>query len=162
MKFVSIIVAKSKNNAIGNKGKLPWHIPEDLKKFKAITMGKPMIMGRSTFESIGRALPGRKNIIMTRDVNYQADDILVAHCPEEALILSGKSNEIMIIGGGEIYSIFFHMVNRLYLTNVAKYVDGDVFFPEIDFSEWQVVSEEKFPENAERKIGFSIEILERV
>ena len=86
MSFLSIIVAKSRNNVIGSEGNLPWHIPEDLKKFKSITMGKPMIMGRSTFESIGKALPGRKNIVMTRDKEYQADGISVAHNLEEALV----------------------------------------------------------------------------
>ena len=162
MSFISIIVAKSRNNVIGSEGNLPWHIPEDLKKFKSITMGKPMIMGRSTFESIGKALPGRKNIVMTRDKGYQADGISVAHSLEEALILCEQAREIMIIGGGEIYKIFIGMVNRLYLTNVEKHIDGDVFFPEIDLSKWKVMSKEEFPVSTERKIGFSLEILERI
>ena len=162
MSFLSIIVAKSRNNVIGSEGNLPWHIPEDLKKFKSITMGKPIIMGRSTFESIGKALPGRKNIVMTRDKEYQADGISVAHNLEEALILCEQAREIMIIGGGEIYKLFFGMVNRLYLTNVEKYIDGDVFFPEIDLSKWNVIKKEEFPMNTERKIGFSLEILERI
>ena len=162
MSFLSIIVAKSRNNVIGSEGNLPWHIPEDLKKFKSITMGKPMIMGRSTFESIGKALPGRKNIVMTRDKEYQADGISVAHNLEEALILCEQAREIMIIGGGEIYKLFFDIVNRLYLTNVEKYIDGDVFFPEIDLSKWNVIKKEEFPMNTERKIGFSLEILERI
>ena len=162
MSFISIIVAKSRNNVIGSEGNLPWHIPEDLKKFKSITMGKPMIMGRSTFESIGKALPGRKNIVMTRDKGYQADGISVAHSLEEALILCEQAREIMIIGGGEIYKIFIGMVNRLYLTNVEKHIDGDVFFPEIDLSKWKVMSKEEFPVSTERKIGFSLEMLERI
>ena len=162
MSFISIIVAKSRNNVIGSEGNLPWHIPEDLKKFKSITMGKPMIMGRSTFESIGKALPGRKNIVMTRDKRYQADGISVAHSLEEALILCEQAREIMIIGGGDIYKIFIGMVNRLYLTNVEKHIDGDVFFPEIDFSKWKVMSKEEFPVSTERKIGFSLEMLERI
>jgi len=162
MSFISIIVAKSRNNVIGSEGNLPWHIPEDLKKFKSITMGKPMIMGRSTFESIGKALPGRKNIVMTRDKGYQADGISVAHSLEEALILCEQAREIMIIGGGEIYKIFIGMANRLYLTNVEKHIDGDVFFPEIDLSKWKVMSKEEFPVSTERKIGFSLEILERI
>ena len=162
MSYISIIVAKSRNNVIGNEGNLPWHIPEDLKKFKSITMGKPMIMGRSTFESIGKALPGRKNIVMTRDKEYQANDISVAHTLEEALILCGQAREIMIIGGGEIYKLFFGMVNRLYLTNVEKYIDGDVFFPEIDLSKWKMIRKEEYPMNTKRKIGFNLEILERI
>ena len=162
MSIISIIVAKSHNNVIGSKGNLPWHIPEDLKKFKSITMGKPMIMGRSTFESIGKALPGRKNIVMTRDKEYQADGISIAHNLEEALILCDQAREIMIIGGAEIYKLFFGMANRLYLTNVEKHIDGDVFFPEIDLSKWKMIREEEFPMNTERKIGFSLEILERI
>ena len=162
MSSLSIIVAKSRNNVIGSEGNLPWHIPEDLKKFKSITMGKPMIMGRSTFESIGKALPGRKNIVMTRDKGYQADGISVAHTLEEALILCEQAREIMIIGGGEIYRLFFGKVNRLYLTNVEKYIDGDVFFPEIDLSKWKMIRKEEFPMNTERKIGFNLEVLERI
>ena len=121
-----------------------------------------MIMGRSTFESIGKALPGRKNIVMTRDKGYQADGISVAHSIEEALILCEQAREIMIIGGGDIYKIFIGMVNRLYLTNVEKHIDGDVFFPEIDLSKWKVMSKEEFPVSTERKIGFSLEMLERI
>ncbi len=162
MSFISIIVAKSRNNVIGSEGSLPWHIPEDLKIFKSITMGKPMIMGRSTFESIGKALPGRKNIVMTRDREYQADGISIAHNLEEALILCEQAKEIMIIGGGEIYKIFFGMVNRIYLTNVEKHIDGDIFFPEIDLSKWKVMNKEEFPVSTERKIGFSLEMLERI
>ena len=162
MSFLSIIVAKSRNNVIGSEGNLPWHIPEDLKKFKSITMGKPMIMGRSTFESIGKALPGRKNIVMTRDKEYQADGISVAHNLEEALVLCEQAREIMIIGGGEIYKLFFGIVNRLYLTNVEKYIDGDVFFPEIDLSKWKMIRKEEFPMNTERNIGFNLEVLERI
>ena len=162
MSFLSIIVAKSRNNVIGSEGNLPWHIPEDLKKFKSITMGKPMIMGRSTFESIGKALPGRKNIVMTRDKEYQAEGISIAHTLEEALILCEQAKEIMVIGGGEIYKLFFGMVNRLYLTNIEKYIDGDVFFPEIDLSKWKMIRKKEFPMNTERKRGFNLEVLERI
>ena len=162
MSYISIIVAKSSNNVIGNDGNLPWHIPEDLKNFKSLTMGKPMIMGRSTFESIGKALPGRKNIVMTRDKKYQANDISVAHTLEEALIMCDEAREIMIIGGGEIYKLFFGMVNRIYLTNVEKHIDGDVFFPDIDLSKWKMIRKEEYPLNTERKIGFNLEILERI
>ena len=162
MSYISIIVAKSSNNVIGNEGNLPWHIPEDLKNFKSLTMGKPMIMGRSTFESIGKALPGRKNIVMTRDKKYQANDISVAHNLEEALIMCDGAREIMIIGGGEIYKLFFGMVNRIYLTNVEKHIDGDVFFPDIDLSKWKMIRKEEYPLNTERKIGFNLEILERI
>ena len=162
MSYISIIVAKSSNNVIGNEGNLPWHIPKDLKNFKSLTMGKPMIMGRSTFESIGKALPGRKNIVMTRDKKYQANDISVAHTLEEALIMCDEAREIMIIGGGEIYKLFFGMVNRIYLTNVEKHIDGDVFFPDIDLSKWKMIRKEEYPLNTERKIGFNLEILERI
>ena len=121
-----------------------------------------MIMGRSTFESIGKALPGRKNIVMTRDKEYQAEGISIAHTLEEALILCEQAKEIMVIGGGEIYKLFFGMVNRLYLTNIEKYIDGDVFFAEIDLSKWKMIRKKEFPMNTERKIGFNLEVLERI
>ena len=104
---LSIIVAKSMNNVIGVDGDLPWHIPEDLKNFKAITMGKPLLMGRATYESIGRPLPGRRNIIITRQTDYQVDGADVFLSPESALATIDDTEEVMIIGGGEIYEAFF-------------------------------------------------------
>ena len=161
MRYVSIIVAKSQNNVIGNDGQLPWHLTEDLKKFKSITMGKPMIMGRNTFESIGKALPGRKNIILTRNLNYSAENVCVVNTKKEAIDACGEQKEIMIIGGGEIYKEFISITNRLYLTNVDIEIEGDAFFPEINLSNWNLISREDYPRTTHREIGFNMEILER-
>ena len=161
MRYVSIIVAKSENNVIGSNGQLPWHLSEDLKKFKSITMGKPMIMGRNTFESIGKALPGRKNIILTKNLNYSAENVFIVNTIEKAIEACGEHKEIMIIGGGEIYKAFLGITNRLYLTNVDIEIEGDVFFPEINLSHWNLISREDYPRTTQRNIGFNMEILER-
>ena len=161
MKHLSIIVAKSKNAVIGNNGRLPWHLSEDLKRFKSITMGKPIIMGRVTYESIGKPLPGRDNIILTRRSNYVKEGIIITRSPDEALKSARDSDEVMVIGGGEIYKEFIARVNRLYITHVDLNIDGDAFFPKIDYSNWRAMSREDFPRNKEREIGFCFEVLER-
>ena len=161
MKHLSIIVAKSKNDVIGNNGRLPWHLSEDLKRFKSITMGKPIIMGRVTYESIGKPLPGRENIILTRRSNYPEKGITIIHSSDEALKSARDSDEVIIIGGGEIYKEFLSRVNRLYITHVDLHIDGDAFFPKVDYSDWQVMSREDFPVNKDREIGFCFEVLER-
>ena len=149
------------NNVIGVDGDLPWHIPEDLKNFKAITMGKPLLMGRATYESIGRPLPGRRNIIITRQTDYQVDGADVFLSPESALATIDDTEEVMIIGGGEIYEAFFDKVKRIYITYVEKNVDGDTFFPEIDYNFWKITSKQFFPINEQRKVAFWFEVLER-
>jgi dihydrofolate reductase len=161
MKLLSIIVAKSKNDVIGNNGRLPWHLSEDLKRFKSITMGKPIIMGRVTYESIGKPLPGRENIILTRRSNYLEKGITIIHSSDEALKSARDSDEVIIIGGGEIYKEFLSRVNRLYITHVDLHIDGDAFFPKVDYLDWQVMSREDFPVNKDREIGFCFEVLER-
>jgi len=141
---LSIIVAKSINNVIGVDGDLPWHLSEDLKNFKAITMGKPIIMGRATFESIGRPLPGRRNIIITRQTDYKVDGAEIFLSPESALEAIKDAEEVMIIGGGQIYTALFDQVNRIYITYVEINIDGDTFFPEIDYAFWKITSKEFF------------------
>jgi len=115
---VSIIVAVSANNVIGRDGGLPWHISEDLKRFKAITMGKPIVMGRRTHESIGKPLPGRQNIVITRQEGYVVEGCDVVSSPAAALRAAGDVDEVMIIGGGEIYDLFLNQATRIYLTRV--------------------------------------------
>jgi len=161
MKYLSIIAAKSKNNVIGNNGRLPWHLSEDLRRFKSITMGKPIIMGRATYESIGKPLPGRENIILTRRSDYFEQGVTITHSLDEALKSAKSSDEVMVIGGGEIYKEFIARVNRLYITHVDLDIDGDAFFPEIDYSNWQVMSCEDFPRKKDREVGFCFEVLER-
>ena len=158
---ISAIVAASSNNVIGNNGGLPWRLPEDLKRFKAITMGKPMIMGRATWDSIGRALPGRKNIVVTRRKNFVAEGCDVVATVDDAIAAAGEVDEVMIIGGGQLYRQLLPRTDRIYLTRVHANIDGDTRFPELDDSEWQVVSEESFPVSAEREFAFDILTMDR-
>jgi dihydrofolate reductase len=145
---LSLIVAVSRNGVIGVDNQLPWHLPEDLKYFKSVTMGKPLIMGRKTYDSIGRPLPGRTNIVITRDPSWQAQGVEVAQSLEAALQLGHSAcdaagvDEIMVIGGEQIYRMTLPEADRLYLTQVDAEVEGDAFFPEVDFSQWQQISEQ--------------------
>ncbi len=159
---VSMIVAVSANNVIGANAGLPWRLQEDLRRFKEITMGKPMIMGRLTFESIGKALPGRCSIVITRQVDYQREGLEVVTTPDAALELAGDVDEVMIIGGGEVYEQFLPMTDRIYLTRVHAEFDGDTLFPEINEDEWRIVSSEPLPPNDERPFSISFQTLERV
>lgn len=139
----SIIVAVSKNNMIGKDNSIPWFIPEDLKRFKEITMGKKMIMGRKTFESLPGVLPGRKHIILTRNKDYKVDNENVeVYYDFDDLINKFKDNEeeVFIIGGSEIYNKFYKYANKLFLTEVDLEVDGDTTFPVIDLNEWDLVN----------------------
>lgn len=148
---VSLIVAVSLNGVIGINNQLPWHLPEDLKYFKSVTMGKPIIMGRKTYDSIGRALPGRTNIVITRDSNWQAEGVEVAQTLVQAMTLGRLAcaqagiDEVMVIGGEQIYRMTLAAADRLYLTEVQAEVEGDAFFPDVDAQDWQQVSE-KLPE----------------
>ncbi|NIV17210.1 MAG: hypothetical protein GWN47_02110 [Woeseiaceae bacterium] len=159
---VSMIVAASANNVIGEEGGLPWHLSEDLKRFKEITMGKPMIMGRATWESIGKALPGRRSIVLTRQADYEAEGAEVVNTPEAALELTGEADEVMIIGGGKVYEEFMPITERIYLTRVHAEIDGDTFFPELDEDEWRIVSSKPLPANDERPFSISFQTLERI
>ena len=159
---VSMIVAASANNVIGANAGMPWHLREDLRRFKEITMGKPMIMGRLTFESIGKALPGRRSIVITRQVDYQQAGVEVVTTPDAALELAGDAEEVMIIGGGEVYEQLLPMTDRIYLTRVHAEFDGDTFFPEINEDEWRIVSSEPLPPNDERPFSISYQTLERI
>lgn len=143
---LSMIVAMSKNRVIGRDNQLPWHLPADLKHFKAVTMRKPIVMGRKTFESIGRPLPGRPNIVLTRDRDWTAKDVSVFSSIEDALQNLGDHEEVMIIGGAQIYSALLSRADRLYLTEIDTLVDGgDAFFPDLDDAEWTEVSRETHP-----------------
>lgn len=159
---VSIIVAASTNNVIGNDGGLPWRLSEDLKRFKNITMGKPMIMGRATWESIGRALPGRQNIVITRQDAFVAEGCDVVATIEEALEEAGDVEEVMIIGGGNLYEQFLPKTDRLYFTRVHTRIDGDTYFPVINESEWELISQELFPACIDREHAFDMLVLDRI
>lgn len=140
---ISLVVAASTNHVIGAAGQLPWHLSDDLKRFKSLTMGKPIIMGRKTFESIGRALPGRQNIVITTQDGYVAAGCDVVGSVEGAIAAAGDEAEKMVIGGGEIYRLFLPLADRVYLTRVNVEVDGDTLFPELDSATWREVEREE-------------------
>lgn len=140
---VSIIVAKAQNNTIGAGNQLLWHISDDLKRFKAITTGHTIIMGRKTYQSIGRALPNRKNIVVTRDAEFVAPGCLVYGSFSDALSSCSAEDEVFIIGGGEIYQQALPLASRLYITQVHKSFDGDTYFPEFDADGWREVSRQE-------------------
>lgn len=142
MTIIALIVAVADNGVIGNKNQLPWRISADLKYFKKVTLGKPIIMGRLTYDSIGKALPGRTNIVMTRDTSWQAEGVRIASDLDQALAIASKIadesmlEEVMVIGGETVYREALSKTDRLYLTRVHTLVEGDAFFPELNMSEW--------------------------
>ena len=152
---ISLIVAVSRNGAIGLNNQLPWYLPEDLKYFKSVTMGKPLIMGRKTFDSIGRPLPGRANIVLTRDPQWTSDGVEVVQSVEQALVAgeiaceAADVDEIMVIGGEQIYRMTIDLADRIYLTQVDVDVEGDAFFPNIDLNNWSQTSV-KLPESIDK------------
>ncbi len=162
--ILSLIVAVAENGVIGRDGALPWRLPEDLKWFKARTMGKPIIMGRKTWESFPRRpLPGRTNIIVTRNAAYRAEGGVVATSLDLALeIARGEAtDEIMVIGGAELYALALPRAKRIYLTEVAVRPEGDTFFPTFDRSGWLAYVEAVHPPSEMQPIGYSFIILER-
>jgi dihydrofolate reductase len=148
---------------IGAEGGMPWHLPADLKFFKSVTMGKPIVMGRSTWESIGRALPGRTNIIITRNTHFQAEGCRLAHSVDEALAIAKEESaeEVMIIGGGGIYEQTLDRVDRLYLTRIAAHLVGDTHFPVINPEEWQEVSRQEHKADGDNPFDLTFIVLDR-
>lgn len=159
--MISLLVAYDLNRVIGIDNKMPWHIPEELKYFKKVTMGKAIVMGRKTFESIGRPLPGRLNIIVTRNKNYEAAGVEVFHDLQTA-VERGKeySDEVVIIGGAEIFNLAMDSADRLYITIIRKAFEGDTFFPKHD-DRWSLVSEseDNFTEDG---IPYSYLVFDRI
>ena len=141
---VVLVLARAANGVIGAEGKLPWRIPADLKRFKALTIGKPMIMGRKTFDSLPGLLPGRRHVVLTRDRVWQAEGAEVAHSVDEALALAG-GGEVSVIGGAEIYAQALPLADRLHVTHVLGEVEGDASFPAIDAAIWQETVRQDVP-----------------
>jgi dihydrofolate reductase len=139
---ISILVAMARNRTIGVNNTLPWRCPADLKRFKALTMGHHIVMGRKTYDSIGKPLPGRTTVVVTRNHALDIAGCLIAHSLEEAIAACGKDEEIFIVGGGELYAQALPIVDTLYLTEILQEVDGDAHFPEFDASLWREVSRE--------------------
>jgi len=158
---VSIIVAVANNGVIGRDNDLPWRLSEDLKHFKRTTLGKPVIMGRRTYESVGKPLPGRKNIVVTRDASYTAEGCEVAHSIQEAIGKAGDVEEVMILGGGQLYKVALPMTDRIYLTQVDAEVAGDTRFPELDWSEWNEVSRWEHPADEKNDHACTFLVLEK-
>jgi dihydrofolate reductase len=160
--IVALVVAVARNGVIGRDGGLPWHIPSDLRRFKAITMGKPVIMGRKTWEGLPRKpLPGRRNIVVTRTPGFRAEGGEVAASAQDAIDLCRDAAEIAVIGGGEIYRLFWPFATRLYLTEVDLTVEGDTHFPRLDPDEWTEISREVHPQAAGDSAGFVLRVLDR-
>lgn len=160
--FLSIIVAMSKNRVIGNKGKIPWYLPEDLKRFKQITMGHPIIMGRKTFESIGKPLAGRNNIVITRKRNFSAEGIVTVGSLEEALKKAGEANEAFVIGGAQIYRLALPLADKIYLTLIDQDLEGDTFFPEVDLKkDFKVIEESRALVSVKNQLPYRFIVYQR-
>jgi dihydrofolate reductase len=139
---LSVIVALAKNRVIGLNNTLPWHLPEDLKRFKQLTMGHHIIMGRKTYESLGRLLPGRQTVIVTRNPDYKVDGAIVVHSLEQAMSVSSADSEAFLIGGAELYQQSLPLAKRLYLTMIDAEFEGDAYFPEIELDHWDLLEQQ--------------------
>ena len=158
---ITLVVARAQNGVIGRGGKLPWHIPADLKRFKALTMGSAMVMGRKTFQSLPGLLPGRRHIVLTRDKGWSADGVEIAHSVEEALALAGEER-VSIIGGAEIFAMFLPIADRIELTEVLGDVEGDTFMPDPrESGDWRETGSEEHPAEGDRP-PFRFVTLERI
>lgn len=161
--MINVIVAKASNNVIGAKNDLIWHLPNDLKHFKNLTSGHPIIMGRKTFESLGRPLPNRTNIVVTRDKDWQAENIEKEFSLEKAIESAKKINEdIYIIGGGNIYKQAMEFADVLYITEVHHEFEGDTYFPEIDEEIWEEVARENFMKDEKHPYAYSYVTYKRI
>jgi len=159
--IISIIAAMANQRAIGINNSLPWNLPADMQWFRKCTMGKPIIMGRTTYESIGKPLPGRKNVIVTRNAEYQVEGATVVHSLEQAIEAVQGEEEAMIIGGSNIYSQALAFANRLYLTEIHSDVEADSWFPEFDQGQWQPLSREDHQADQKNIYDYSFVVLER-
>ncbi|QIG81693.1 dihydrofolate reductase [Stakelama tenebrarum] len=158
--MVTFHLARADNGVIGRDGDLPWRLPADLKRFKAQTMGKPMVMGRKTFESFPAPLPGRRHIVLTRDTGWSAEGAEVAHSPEEALALAGDAPEIAVIGGAEVFALFLDRADRIELTEVHAEPEGDASVPPFDPAHWYETARD-YHDPADGRPGYSFVTLER-
>ena len=160
--MISLIVAASTNNVIGAEGDLPWRLSEDLKRFKKLTMGKPIIMGRKTYESIGRPLPGRHNIVISRQTDFSAEGCTVVASPDAAVEAAGDAEEIMIIGGEHIYKAFLPRADRIYLTRVHLETSGDAHLPALSLDDWQSTSSETNFADDDNDFDTEFSVLDRI
>lgn len=161
--IISTIVASARNNVIGKDNDIPWYLPADLKYFKKQTLGHHILMGRKCFESIGKPLPKRTNIVLTRNPYFIASNCLVVHTIEEAIDIASANDEeeLFIIGGGQVYEMTMHLWDRIYMTDVDLYVEGDVYFPTIDLREWELKSQQDCLPDEKNEYPYSFKIYER-
>lgn len=164
--MLSLIVAMDQNRLIGQGSELPWYLPDDLKHFKATTLGKPVIMGRKTFDSIlarlGKPLPGRENLVLTRDTGFTFDGVKAFQSLEKAIKVSASAPEIIVIGGAEIFKLAFPMAERFYLTRIEHGFDGDIYFPKWNETEWDLVSERLADADELNPYACRYQVLERI
>jgi dihydrofolate reductase len=160
--IISLIAAMDNNRVIGKKNALPWYLPADLRHFKKLTMGKPIIMGSTTFASIGKALPNRINIVMTHDKEFRAEGCIIAHSVEEALAAAMDYDEVMVIGGANIFAQFLPLAHKMYLTMIDTEIDGDVYFPAWNHNEWRETSREAHKPDEKNKYPHTFVTLKRI
>lgn len=158
---ISYVVAADVNGVIGRGNELPWHLPADLRHFKQLTMDRPIMMGRRTHESIGRPLPGRHNIVVTRQVDYRSEGCDIVHSIDEAIDVAGDVEELMVIGGSEFYEQLLARVDRIYMTEIHHAFEGDTYFPKLDITHWRESAREDFPADADNRWDYSFVIYER-
>ena len=159
---LTMIAAAAENNALGKDNDLIWHISEDLKRFKRLTTGHAIIMGRKTFESMPKALPNRKNIVLTQKKDYKQEGAHVVHTKEEALALVKEDLQPFIIGGGQIYSLFMPICDRIELTRVHHEFEADVFFPEIDLTTFEIIKEEFIAQTEDQPYNYTYQTYQRI
>ncbi|WP_099362819.1 dihydrofolate reductase [Fredinandcohnia onubensis] len=161
--MISLLVAMDRNQLIGKDNDLPWRLPADLAYFKRVTMGHPIIMGRKTFDSIGRPLPGRENIIVTRDTSYEAEGCKVIHSIEEIVSMNQQTDqELFVIGGAEIFKEILPHSDRLYITEINEEFKGDTYFPTFDKSKWKVISEEQGIKDEKNPYDYTFLVYEKI
>lgn len=158
---LTAIVAMSENHVIGYKNKLPWHLPADMHRFKTLTLGKPIIMGRTTYESIGRPLPERCNIVITRDTSFQAPGCVVANSIEGALAAADYSEEVVVIGGAKLYAYLLPRIQRIYMTIIHHDFNGDTYFPELNMQEWRESERELYEPDDKNAYSYTFITLDR-
>lgn len=159
--MITLIAAAAENNALGKDNAMLWHLPDDFKRFKSITTGHHIIMGRKTFESFPKPLPNRTHVIITRQKKYAPEGCIVVDSMENAIAACPKDEDIFIIGGGEIYNLGMPFANTIELTRVHDSFEADAFFPEIDRNEWELISEEYHPADEKHKVDFSFQTFAR-
>jgi dihydrofolate reductase len=159
--LISLLVAASENGVIGRDNGMPWHLPADLKHFKALTLGKPVLMGRKTFESIGRPLPGRTNLVLTRAAGWSVPGVIVVADLDAAIGVAGPAPELVVAGGAQVYALALPRATRIYLTRIHAVIDGDTHLPQIDGGQWQEVCRELHPADMRHPYAMSFVTLER-